>query len=85
MQFQEQWRHQMNGILTDMFSAPLTSVDSNGMRNGFRRAPPSYSPSMGAYLLDSPPSMHNLSLNSATSQPPYYPHQWDYNQRCRYW
>ena len=82
MNFQEQWRSQMNGILTDMF-APMTSMNGRIGPNDMGRA---YPAQMSNTLIDSPPSLHTLSLNSQGNfQPSYYPHhQWDYNRRCMY-
>jgi len=76
MDFQQQWRNQMNGILTDMF-AP-TSVHSpmaGGMAGMYNTIPG---------MVDSPPPLHTLSLNPPTAyhHNPYYP--WDCGQRCRW-
>ena len=82
MEFQEQWRNQMNGILSDMFR-PVTTL-TDGMGHGAMGG--SYPAPVVANLVDSPPSLHTLSLNPQNGyHPPYYhPQQWDYNRRCRY-
>ncbi|CAK8673054.1 unnamed protein product [Clavelina lepadiformis] len=74
MEFQEQWRNRMNGILTDLFHPPPSM--NGGLGNG-----------MGAMyggmsaMMDSPPPLQNLSLNPQNAYHPNPYCQWDYSQR----
>uniref|UniRef100_H2Z1X1 Retinoic acid receptor n=1 Tax=Ciona savignyi TaxID=51511 RepID=H2Z1X1_CIOSA len=73
MEFQEQWRNRMNGILTDIFQPNTSANDGQGMMQS------------NISMMDSPPPLQNLSLqpnnyHRSYYQPPYY-HAWDYTQR----
>ena len=74
MEFQRRLRNQMNGILSDMYPPP---PQINGRIHGSAGCAAQL-PSM----IDSPPPLHNLSLNPSSYPQSYYP--WEYCQQCGY-
>lgn len=77
MEFQQQWRNCMNGILMDIFT-PTTSSMGGGVNNGMGCM---YG-GMHHPVMDSPPPLQNLSINPQNNYHHNQFYQWESNQRC---